>query len=171
MPENDPPELLAPEAIEEDGLAEAVPDSTLPTVVVDDSPEEQPLGRSWAFDMGAMAFTRAGLSPAETRGTATLLGWIDKCLHTEEGALPIHPPGFGLRDPFGMFGRPVSDLAAGDMAEDLRRALTFHPRIADVTNVRLERDPLDEAMTVVYTVVLDPPLEDQDLLTLRTRLN
>jgi hypothetical protein len=165
----EPLELIPPEEGVEDGLASAVPGDDLPTVVVDE-PREYPLGRAEVFDFGLGVFVEGGRGPAQTTGVQTLIGWIDKALHTQEGALPIHPPGYGLRDPYGLFGRPVMELSVGDLENDLRACLTFHPRIADVINVVLERDPDDEAAYVQYEVLLDPPVEDVELVTLRTRL-
>lgn len=128
-----------------------------------------PLGRSWAFDMGAERFVMHGARPQETRGLATLLGWIDKYLHTQKGALPIHPPWFGMTDPYSLFGRPVAEVSVGDLQRDLDD-MTHHPNIAAVTDVDLLTSPLDEGVTLMLSVLTNPPAEDAELLTLRVRM-
>lgn len=167
----DDPDLIAPDPIvdPEDGLA-PLGASELPEVVVDDTPAP-PLGRSWAFDFGSEQFERGrGGAPLETRGVSTLMGWIDKCLRTARGALPIHPAGYGVVDPDSIFGRPISELSAGDLENRFRDALTFHPRIADVADLTLLTDPTSSRAIAQYTIVTDPPADDASLLTVRTNL-
>jgi hypothetical protein len=156
----------APEA--EEGLTPPDADE-LPTVVVDPAPPP-PLGRSWAFDFGSESFVRSRGVPLETRGTQTLLGWIDKCLHTERGALPIHPPEYGVVDLRSIFGRPVDQLSAQELEERFREALTFHPRIADVTDLRLVVDETAGTGHAEFAVITDPPTEDAELRSVRTDL-
>jgi hypothetical protein len=149
----------------EDGLA---PADDLPTIVVDDT-DPPPLGRTWVFDYGADTFARGGRGPIETRGIGTLIQWIEKALRTQRGTSVLHPAGYGLVDPYVMFGRPVSELSEGEITVQLQ-ALTFHPRIVDVVHVRLLRDPSSEVAFVTYEVLTDPPTEDPALLTLKTRV-
>jgi hypothetical protein len=170
MAEN--PTLTPPEAedpINDEGLAPPPETEELPTVVVADA-APPPLGRSWPFDFGSEQFVRSRGVPLETRGTATLLGWIDKCLHTARGALPIHPPAYGLVDPDSIFGKPVAELSAQELEERFRDALTFHPRIADVTNMQIRTDPQSGRAWAQYLVVRDPPSEESALLTVKTSL-
>lgn len=151
---------------DDDGLAlENDPSAVSLTEDVDPAP----LGRSWAFDMGSDRFLLHGARPQETRGLATLLGWIDKYLHTQKGALPIHPSWFGMTDPYSLFGMPVAELSVGDLQRDLD-GMTNHPNIAGVTDVDLITDPLDEAATLELSILTDPPAEDAELLTLRVRV-
>jgi hypothetical protein len=167
MPEfDDNLELLSPgPEPEEDGLADDGA-AVVPLLVPADP---APLGRSWAFDMGAERFQLHGQRPQETRGLATLLGWVDKFLHTEKGALPIHPPWFGITDPYGLFGRPVSELSLGDLQRDLDD-MANHPNISDVVDVELITDPLDEAASLLVSILADPPPEDAELIVLQLRV-
>lgn len=151
---------------EEDGLA--LEDDPSAVAVTDDQ-DPAPLGRSWAFDMGVERFAMHGTRPMETRGLATLLTWVDKFLHTQKGALPIHPSWFGLTDPYGLFGRPISELSLGDLQRDLSD-MTNHPNIADVVDVQLVTNPLDDAATLMLSLLTDPPPDDAELLTLGVRL-
>lgn len=165
------PTILPPEPddpITDEGLAPPPDQEDLPTVVVDDS-EPPPLGKSWAFDFGSEQFMRSRGVPLETRGAQTLLGWIDKCLHTARGALPVHPPGYGLVRPDRFFGAPIDELSAQELEEEFKDALTFHPRIADVVNLTLETDDQGGAW-VSFIVVTDPPTDEAELLTVKTSL-
>lgn len=169
MADQEPDLIPALPPVAQEGLATVVADD-LPTVVVEDT-EAPPLGRSWAFDRGLERFVRDGsLGPRQTRGVATLLVWIDKAIHTQRGALAIHPPGYGMRDPSSIFGQPVTSLSAQVIEQDLRECLTFHPRIADVTDTAIIVDPDSEAAYVEYSVLTDPPTEDAELLSIRTTL-
>lgn len=168
MPEYDENLDLLPAGPEpvEDGIAlEDDPSS----VALLEQQDPAPLGRSWAWDMGVERFAVHGSRPRETRGLATLLGWIDKYLHTERGALAIHPPWFGMTDPYSLFGRPVVELSVGDLQRDLD-GMTNHPNIAGVVDVDLIVDPLDEAATLELSILTDPPPEDAELLSLRVRV-
>ncbi len=142
------------------------PDEPLPTVTVAE-PEPEPFGRSWAFDLDNEQFVRVGASqgPRAIYGPVTLIQWIDKCLHTERGALPIHPDGYGLEDPFAIFGRPIRELSLQELQRQIEDALTFHPRIAAVVGMQLQRQ--DEQAYVSFQVQVDPPLDEAELLTVR----
>jgi hypothetical protein len=168
MPEYDKKlDLLAAGSVPaEDGIALEDDASSVALAQQQDAP---PLGRSWAWNMGEERFAVRGSRPQETRGLATLLGWVDKYLHTERGALPIHPPWFGMTDPYSLFGRPVTELSVGDLQRDLD-GMTNHPNIAAVADVDLIIDPLDEAATLELSVLTDPPPEDAELLSLRVRV-
>jgi|1185.fasta_scaffold84709_2 phage baseplate assembly protein W len=160
----DPDEEL--DGLEDDEAERFIDSDEAPDVVVLDEPPP-PLGLSWAFSFEAHTFLRGGLSgPLETRGLATLRGWIEKCLQTERGQHPIHPPDYGLERP-DILGEPVGDEAAADLEEAVRDALLFHPRITDVTEFEVymgevdsSDDPNlivsdDEALYVSFTVVTD----------------
>lgn len=158
--------LPAPTVVEEDGLAL---EDTPAVVLTEEAAEVPPPGRSWLFDSGRDRFRMHGGRPQETTGRATLLQWIDKYLHTQRGALPVHPPWYGMRDPYGIFGRPVRDLSASDLLRDME-GMTNHPNIAEVVDARLESDDLSEAAFLEVDVLTDPPSEDVELLTYRTAL-
>lgn len=169
----DEPTLIPPQPgdpnPDTEGLAAPPEANQLPTVVVDSAPPP-PLGRSWAFDHGTELFIRSRGVVLETRGIETLLGWVDKCLHTARGALEIHPPEFGLVEPDRIFGRPIAELSAQELEEKFRDALTFHPRIADVTNLQLHTDDETGRAFATYIIVQDPPTQGADVLTARTSL-
>lgn len=170
--EDDITTIIPPTPEITDGLAPTPDDASLPVVVVDDAPPP-PLGRSWQFDFALEQFVRADRHAnaiLETRGLATLAGWILKCLRTQRGALPIHPSDYGLRDPWAIFGRPISELSEQQLEEDFREALTFHPRIADVTNVQLHTATASSKAYVRFQVITDPPTDQTALLTIRTPL-
>ena len=165
----DDPTLLPPEPEGDPGEGLAPPPDVeeLPTVVVDDA-APPPLGRTWVFDFGSEQFVRSRGVPLEVRGEQALVSWVDKCLRTARGSLPIHPPEYGLVEPDSIFGRPIDSLSAQDLEERFRDALTFHPRIADVTNLQLHT--VDDMAFVEFIIVTDPPSEDAELLTVRTNL-
>lgn len=170
-PDDDPipdpdEELDALEAADEEGEGDFIdPEDAADLVVVDEPPA--PLGLSWAFDFEASTFLRGGLGgPLETRGLATLRGWIEKCLTTARGAHVIHPPDYGVEMP-GVIGAPMGGEAAASLEGAVRDALLFHPRITDVTEFEVylgdpedETDPTritpeDEVLYASFTVVTD----------------
>lgn len=153
-----------PEVADEDGLAA----ENLP-VTLDSEGDPPPPGRSWLFDMGSDRFVLHGSRPQETSGAATLIGWIDKYLHTQRGALPVHPDWFGMPDPLAIFGGPVSELSEAELLDGMQN-MTNHPNIAEVTDARLTVDPLDEAALLEVEVLTDPPSEDVSLLTLTMKV-
>jgi hypothetical protein len=159
-------ELVAPGPEVEDGLAL---DDAAPEVVLLAEEDPPPLGRSWSFDMGDERFRRHGGRPREIRGLATLVQWIDKYLHTQRGALPIHPPWFGMTDPYGIFGQPMRELSSTDLLRDME-GMANHPHIAEVVDARLSYDELDEVAFLEVDVLTDPPTEDVDVLKLRYSL-
>jgi hypothetical protein len=117
-----------------------------------------PVGRSWAFEYWGEreGFVREGGRGAlETREIATLRQWIEKCVNTERGVHPIHPPDYGLRGLNEVIGAPPSSLALGTLAERVRQALIFHPRISDIENFRYSFDPDDDLLEVSFRVLLD----------------
>lgn len=169
-PESQDPVILPPLPVpDEEGLAPPPDETNLPSIDVADEPPP-PLGRSWAFDFGNETFVRGGQGPSETRGVATLLGWIDKCLHTARGALAIHPPGYGVVEPDAIFGRPIGEVSAEDLETRFREALTFHPRIVDVVNMQIAVSDDDDAAYATFDVLTDPPTEDAELVSVRVDL-
>lgn len=145
-----PDEALADLADEIDAEA-AGPDDLI--VALDEPP---PLGRSVMFDFAAgRMVTGAGRSPLATRGQTTLLVWIEKCLRTENGASPIHPPEYGLVGTTQGIGQPYDSPELADLEDRIREALTFHPLISDITDFAKDYDPDDEFLAVRFTVVID----------------
>jgi hypothetical protein len=129
-----------------------------------DTATPPPLGRSWAFDFSRGGFlfghetgpTAVGAhSPLSTHGFDTLKGWIDKCLHTERGAHPIHPDGYGMVRPFDLIGEQVAGAPVADLEQRVRDALTFHPRIVDVVDFAADIDLEREYINATFTVVTD----------------
>lgn len=160
-PTEDPAELIpeSPETDEFQDLAAAealapFDDETLDELIVDEPPP-QPLGKSWAFDYPAGRYFYVGAQgPTPTWGETTLRYWIEKALRTPEGALPIHPPGYGIRGLYHRFGRTTPEVIA-DLEPAIRDALLFHPRITDVTDFTATHDPLQEHIEVSFRVVTD----------------
>jgi Protein of unknown function (DUF2634) len=115
-----------------------------------------PLGRGWAFDFSRGRFLPApgGHGARETHGAATLRGWIEKCLSTDRGAHPIHPPGYGLTRRADLIGGPVAHPPA-DLEDRIRDALTFHPRIVDIVDFGVGWDDNDDYLAVSFTAVTD----------------
>lgn len=136
-------------------------------IVVQDEPP--PLGKSWAFDWPSMRFNLGnnGDSPLETRGMLTLIQWAEKCLRTARGAHPIHPPNYGLVDPKSIFGQPVAFAPIAELEARIKDALTFHPRIVDVTDFDSDFDPDDEWVAISFTIVVD----DETRLPVTTNLS
>lgn len=166
MPEFDDTLDLLPAGpqVQDDGL---VTDEDLQAAVAIGADEvPAPLGVSWLFDMGAERFVLHGGRPQQTRGTATLIAWIDKFLHTQKGALPVHPVWFGMTDPYGIFGRPVRELSAQALLADMQD-MTNHPNIADVVDVSLVTAEDDDAAWLEVQVLTDPPTEDVGVMTVR----
>lgn len=123
-----------------------------------EAPDElPPIGRGWAFDFQEPGFRRgvSGRGVLATRGVETLRGWIDKALRTARGAHAVHPDDYGMDDPWRLIGTPLSRAPIAEYEDDVRRALTFHPRIADVTDFRVALDPDVPAVELQFTVVLD----------------
>lgn len=85
-----------------------------------------------------------------TRDQRSLLVWIDKALRTPRGAYPIYGEDYGT-DMAAQIG--YTDFAAlrGTIEDDVRRCLTVHPLISDVSNVsltRLANDAVELGMTI-----------------------
>jgi hypothetical protein len=166
----DPDDSLDAVEDDDDDQSPFVDESDVSDIVVaDDAPP--PLGLSWAFDFQAGTFLlNGGHGPLETRGLATLRGWVEKCLMTARGAHPIHPPDYGVEGLLEVIGEAASDGVAGDLEDRIRDALLFHPRISDVTDFDAymgdpeeddEHDSADdETLFVSFTVVTD----DEDIL-------
>ena len=160
-PIEDPDELLpvTPETdVDEDiTAAEDLPpfdDTTLEDLVVDE-PEPEPVGKSWAFDfITGQFFYAAAQGPMTTWAGITLRYWIEKCLRTPRGALPIHDPGYGVEGLSRMVGRGDEEMLA-DLEPRVRDALLFHPRISEVTDFVAEYDPDEEYVEVSFTVITD----------------
>jgi hypothetical protein len=115
-----------------------------------------PIGRSWAFDFSEDSFfTGGGHGPLRTYDDETLRGWIEKTLHTAKGAHPVYPSDYGMTSPFGTIGHALTSADLGGLEADIRDALTFHPRIDEVTDFAFDKQEDDEALFVTFTYVRD----------------
>lgn len=121
--------------------------------------EEVPpfIGKSWAFDFLAGRFVAptGANGPVATHGVATLTTWIEKAIRNDRGSQAIHPPDYGMPDPYRLIGHNLVDLDVSGYENDLIDTLTFHPRIADVTDFTFDVDPDALACSITFTVVLD----------------
>lgn len=119
--------------------------------------EPTPVGRSWAFDFQRQRFMRSPRShgPLETQGIITLRFWIEKCLRTARGAHPIHDEDYGMEHPNRIYGRPLRETQGMDLEQRIRDAVTFHPRITDITDFTTAFNPDEEYLACSFTVLLD----------------
>lgn len=139
-----------------DALQQALDPSSSPVDLVVAQEPPPPVGRSYAFDFTTRSFVRSqrGHAPATTVGLATLQAWCEKCLTTERGAFPIHPPGYGLTNAADMFGEPVGAPPL-DLEARIKDALTFHPRIANVEDFGADWEQDEEYVSVSFTIITD----------------
>lgn len=161
------PEPVDPDSALADLEADFQASTTPPEVILIEE-EPPPIGRSWSFDFTRSMFRQSqqSHSPLTTNGVATLVQWAEKCLHTARGAHPIHPPGYGMRDPHSLIGQTIDGAPIAELEARIREALTFHPRIADIQDFAYDFDPSDEVVSVGFTMVLD----DSTLLPANTAL-
>lgn len=150
-----PPQPVEPDDaaadLEQDFQATANPPEIL---VVQDAPP--PIGRSWAFNFAAGGFVLGGgRDPLATNDLSTLIMWMEKCLRTSRGAHPIHPPGYGLVRRTELIGQLINGAPIAELEPRIRDALTFHPRVSDVTDFDWEVDSDNEAVLISFTVLLD----------------
>lgn len=119
-----------------------------------------PLGQTPAWDFGMRDFIGRGQGPLLVRGDAALRQWVEKCLQTHAGAHAVHPPGYGMERPItDLLGHPEAEAEVGDLETIIRDALTFHPRISDVTNFELAWHEDEELqMEIRFVVVRDEAL-------------
>lgn len=117
------------------------------SVLVVDEPEP-PTGRSWAYDFPEQAFYVSGRGPLGTTGQQTLLYWIEKCLRTRRGAYDVYGDDFGADGLYDdIIGEPFEPVMVPLVAERVRDALKFHPRISDVVDFTAS---LSEDTTVLF---------------------
>lgn len=117
--------------------------------------EIQPVGRTWVYDFAAETFVygaSGGRAPLTVHGQQSVLAWLEKCLHTQRGAHPIHPPGYGLEGGYGLGG--VVDELPFDLEARIREAAVFNPAIVDVDEFDLTYDPDDTVWYVACTLHL-----------------
>jgi hypothetical protein len=156
------PDTLFPATPETDvdddiAAAEELPpfdDESLEDLVVEE-PELSPVGKSWAFDFPSGQFFYASAQgPTTTWGAITLRYWIEKCLRTPRGALPIHDPGYGVEGLNQIIGHRSGEALA-DLEPSITSALLFHPRISEVIDFVADFDPAEEYVEVSFTVITD----------------
>lgn len=137
-------------------------------LVVSIEPPPEPIGRSWAFDFSAKRFVLAGHAPLETRRTQTLRYWIEKCLRTPQGGVPIEPADYGFDSPTDIFGDQFDSADIGTLEDRVREALLFHPSITGIEEFTAAQSIEDEeVLEVAFTVVLD----DDTQLDFDTQVN
>lgn len=160
LPADDFPDDLDPSATL-DVLDERLvnPGAQPPDLTIDDSPPP-PLGRSWAFDFTTNTLVSASSGIAQTTGLGTLRTWCEKALRTDLGAYPIHSDDYGMLRPFDIIGMQLSDISEDDLQDRVTDALTVHPLIDSITDFDMTYDPMDDFLSVTFTVVLI----DQQLL-------
>lgn len=162
---NDVPPLTPQDII--DALGEAL-DGSQPDLFIEDA-LSPPFGRSWRYDFLDFKWERPGQGqgPSETLGLETLTQWVYKCLITDRGAHPIHPPGYGMVRPFDAVSEAMSGVPFESLQSRVTDALIYHPRITDVRDFDVvSDDPDDEVIEISFTVVLD----DDTLLPLSTNV-
>jgi hypothetical protein len=179
LPEDDTEDLDPDEeldALEGDSAADPlIEDADAVDLVLAEVPPP-PLGRAWAFDFQTGSFLlNQAHGPLETRGLATLRGWIEKCLMTARGAHPIHPPEYGVEGLTDVIGEAASPGVAAGLEEGIRDALLFHPRITDVRDfdayLGTVEDGDEDALYLSFTVVTeDDERLDFEALTLTPTL-
>lgn len=141
--------------VEFDALERGIDDFPEDSDLIVVSAERPPLGKSWRFSFVQGGFGTAGAGPIPTAGAETLKGWVDKVMHTEQGAHPIHPPEYGVVAPFSLLGTQFNSHEQSSYEERVRNAILFHPRVADVRDFATDYDPDDEVLNVQMTVVMD----------------
>jgi hypothetical protein len=158
LPSDDEPLAEDEELAELEDSLDTLPDED---DLIITAPPPDPVGRSWAYDFQHRHFVHAsgGHAPVATFGEATMRGWIEKVLHTDRGAHPIHPDEYGIERSGGIFGGPVAQFPTGDYEHRIREALLFHPRIVDVGSFAWDIDPMDEAISCEFVVTLDDETE------------
>lgn len=134
-------------------------------------PEPVTLGRAIVLDFNNGGVKLSGRGPMEVRGEASLRLWIEKCLRTHEGAHPIHPEGYGLERPImDYIGLPEAEMVTGDLEEDIRDALIYHPSINDIENFELavEDGEGEPYALITFDVIRDDGTREDFDLTLNT---
>jgi Protein of unknown function (DUF2634) len=144
-------DLTPPEALEE--LQPVDPDVVTPeealaaseagvlaedeaTVIIEEAPP--PLGQAIAMDFESHSIIADGHGPKLVRRQLALRQWIEKCLRTHRGAHPIHPEGYGMNEAINdLLGQSAGVVSLGEVEEEIREALLFHPSISDVTNFQV----------------------------------
>jgi hypothetical protein len=121
-------------------------------------PQPPPLGRSWAYDFLHYRFrTVGGRGPLVTDGLSTLQSWVEKVLHSDRGASPIWPDGYGMVRPFDVVGEPYGHTPFDSLRARVRDAVIYHPRIVDIQDWRIITPTSfdQEYVEFSFTLVLD----------------
>lgn len=138
-------------------------------LVIDTEPQVYSLGRSWLFDFAQSRFVRDGRrsrAAMPVSGIPQLKNWIEKCLYTQRGALPIHSDDYGLDDPDSLIGKPFTSAQSASLRRRVEEALTFHPKIIGVEDFVAANSDDDDSVDVSFTVRLD----NDDVVPFSTRL-
>lgn len=136
-------------------VAEAAATPLAVDLVIETTPP--PIGRGYAFDPRLKGFVvgTSGKGVLATRGLDTLKVWILKAIFTMKGVHPIYSDNYGMEDPFAAIGGSMMENALGGYEEMLRDALTYNPRISDITEYAAEPTPMGDGYSVSFQVVLD----------------
>jgi hypothetical protein len=130
-------------------------DAALAPVVDFATPAEQPLGKGWRFDFLTGQFVRRGGSPMEVYDVDNLAMWVEKTLRTARYAHAIYSSDYGMAEPYAPIGRPLDGATLASWQEEIQDSLLVHDRIVAVEDFRFNMAPLDDALNVSFTVVLD----------------
>lgn len=138
-------------------------------IVIETAPQVYSLGRSWRFDFAQSRFVSAGgrsRSPLQISGLPQLEQWVEKCLYTPRGALPIHSDDYGLEDADAEIGSVFTPASAAGLRRRVTEAVTFHPKIIGVEDFEAQLADDDESLEVSFRLRLD----NNDVVPFSTRL-
>jgi hypothetical protein len=135
-----------------DSAEAAIFDDPFAATVEGDPPV--PFGKSWAFDYQNGRFYRSAGAPAETRGVASLVEYVQTAMRTAAGVHPIFPPEFGIRRPEDFLGSADPTEALSDFEDRLRTALLAHDRIEDVRQFEAQVDLSEGIITVTNLLIV-----------------
>lgn len=144
------------EVTADEELAVAVESALAPEFEPIPTAQPTPLGSTWLFDFEAGRFVMRGADAARVTGAEALAVWCQTAIHTARYAHGIFSDQFGME----RAGDPIGEAHVAPLIRDyedrLRRALTVHERIADVTDFEADYDPATGILTIhQFDVVLD----------------
>lgn len=141
-PVSDIPDAVVP--VFDDQLFDAMPVATydeygnILAYNTESAIEQIPIGRTWAFNFETGEFDMpTGGTPRKLQDddVVILQQWIRRALTTERLAYNIYPQGFGIELAPVLSHSLTGPAATAYVITSVIEALTFHDRIASVTNV------------------------------------
>lgn len=102
-----------------------------------------PLGRTWLFDFERGVMQRRGTRPAEALGADALEVWCLTAIHSARYGHWVFSDEFGVEEPDEWIGDLPDGVLLRRIERGIRRALTVHDRIEDVTDFVMWADPAD----------------------------